>query len=80
MPVSERVRRVESEIDTSIREIRTWQTPRAAMLEQIMGLYRDLIEVVSLEFMHAKVFDLPPEESLLGWALRIVDSEAPGQE
>jgi hypothetical protein len=62
MPVSDRVRKVESEIDTSIGEMQTWQTPRATMLERIMGLYRDSMELVSLEFMHAELFDLPPED------------------
>lgn len=32
------------------------------MLERIMGLYRDSMELVAFEFMHAKLFDLPPEE------------------
>ena len=32
------------------------------MLERIMGVYRDSIELVSLEFMCATAFDLPPEE------------------
>ncbi|MDX6531621.1 MAG: hypothetical protein QOH41_3911 [Blastocatellia bacterium] len=32
------------------------------MLEDIMGVYRDSMELVALEFMHARVFDLSPEE------------------
>lgn len=62
MPVSEKVRTVEAQIDASIREMRIWQTPKAPMLERLMGVYRDSIELIFLEFMHAEVFDLLNEE------------------
>jgi hypothetical protein len=62
MAVSKRLREIESEIDDSIRELKTWQGSKAAVLEDLMRTYRDTIEVVFVELMHAEVFDSSPED------------------
>lgn len=65
MAVSDRVREIESEIDTSICALPTWQAPRAEILEQLMRTYRDSIELIFCRFLLAEAFDNPREDLVL---------------
>lgn len=60
--VSYRVREIEKEIDDSICQLPTWQAPRAEVFEDLMRTYRDAIEVVFLQALHAETFAGSPED------------------
>jgi hypothetical protein len=62
MAVSDRVREIEREIDTSIRALPTWQAPRAEILERLMHTYRDAIELMFCRYLHAMTFDRSPKD------------------
>ena len=62
MPVSERMREIEAEIDRKINALPVWQISRAEVVEQLMRMYRDMSEVVFLRYLHAQIFDDPAEE------------------
>jgi hypothetical protein len=51
MPVSSRVREIESEIDANIRQFQVWRLPKQTVLEQVMQTYRDAMELVFLEHL-----------------------------
>lgn len=46
MPVSDRVREIEQEIDGLIRGLEIWQRQKSGLLGQIVQIYRDAIEVI----------------------------------
>ncbi len=62
MSVSDLVRRIEREIDDSIRELPTWKVSKAEVLEALVRTYRDAIELVFLKALHAETFDGSPED------------------
>lgn len=57
MAVPDRVREIESEIDTDIRQLPIWRAPRADVLNDLMRTYRDAIECIFLRVLHAEIFD-----------------------
>jgi len=60
--VSDRVREIEREIDTSIRQLPTWQASRAEVLRDLMRTYQDAIQFVFIEALDAKIFDSSPDD------------------
>jgi hypothetical protein len=55
--ISEEVRRVESEIDNSIRLMPMWTVNREVLLGRLMMLWRDALELAHLRFAHAHMFN-----------------------
>lgn len=58
MPVPDRMREIESEIDAAIRDLPIWRASRPKLIESLVTLYRDAMELVFANFLHAKTFDL----------------------
>ena len=55
MPVPDEVRDVENEIDAEVASMPLWKNGRAAVLEGLMGTYRDSIELTFVRAMDAEV-------------------------
>ncbi len=62
MSVSERMREIETEIDTRISQLSTWRAPRAEVLEDLMDTYRSAVELVFIKMLHTETFDGSPED------------------
>jgi hypothetical protein len=94
MPVSEEVRRVEAEIDYTIRNLPIWRAPRDRLLRVFLDFYRDAIEVMFLGASHALQFGNPFEFEcslalerdlhagmlqVLKWAMELCNLKAKGE-
>ena len=62
MGVSNRIREIEREIDAEIRALPIWYRSKATVLTDLMQSYRDVMEILFLEFLffetHASALDL----------------------
>ena len=67
MPVSQRMREIESEIDQAIKGLPAWNAAQEALLNLILNHYRDAIEVVFLRAAWAIQFR--PDELVKAFAL-----------
>ena len=56
MPVPDEIRDIEDEIDAEVASMPLWKHRRAAVLEGLMGIYRDGIEVTFVRAMEAEAF------------------------
>lgn len=56
MPVSPRMREIESEIDQQIKDLDVWNVPQNALISLILNAYRDSIEMVFLQMAWAIQF------------------------
>src|SRR4030095_9192724 len=56
MPVSPRMREIESEIDQRINGLDIWNAPQNALISLILDNYRDSIEMVFLQISWARQF------------------------
>jgi hypothetical protein len=62
LSVSDRIRQIEREIDTRIRELPIWQESRAEVLGKLVRRYRDAIELSFVMALHAETFDSSPDD------------------
>ena len=62
MGIPNRIREIESEIDSYIRELPIWKASKDALLGDIMGAYRDGVEVTFVIVLHALTIDAPLPE------------------
>jgi len=56
VPVQDEVRVIEKEIDAKVAAMALWRHGRAAVLEGLMGVYRDCIELTFVKGLDAEVF------------------------
>ena len=57
MPVPDEIRDVEEEIDAEVASMPLWKHGRAAVLEGLMGTYRDGIELTFVKVLNGEVFE-----------------------
>ena len=57
MPVPDEIRDVEEEIDAEVASMPLWKHGRAAVLEGLMGTYRDGIELTFVKVLKGEVLE-----------------------
>ena len=57
MPVSNKMRDVEAEIDAELQSLPLWKRGCAPVLEDLMGVYRDSIELTFVKALDAELFE-----------------------